>query len=462
MPQRKLSPPPAVLEIAKRLRQHGHAAWAVGGAVRDAWLGIHGGDWDLATDARPDAVRRIFRRTVPIGIEHGTVGVIASDGVLYEVTTFRRDVETFGRHAVIAFADTIGEDLERRDFTINAIAWDPIDDVLIDPHDGVRDLEERRLRTVGHASDRMAEDYLRALRALRFAGHYGLTIDAETWGAIRAAVPHLLNLSAERIHEELTKILTKTPHASATLRLYGESGALEALYPELAATRAVEMPGIDARTGRGADSGLANMDAWALAIAAVDAVPPRHVLVRYAALLHAIGVPAARIRDPLRGGWRVTGHESIGARKAGDVMQRLRASNADTERIVSLVGRQSDLFPPDAPDTGVRRWLADVGVSLVRDLFRLRIAFWRANPVKRGASDLVERWRKAHRVQLSHPVLTIDGLAIDGEDLKRLGMAPGPRFGQILRALLARVVDEPSLNTRDALLDLVRAQGIES
>jgi tRNA nucleotidyltransferase (CCA-adding enzyme) len=444
-----LLPPAAVVEIAERLRKHGHSAWAVGGAVRDALLGVGHGDWDLATDARPEEVRRIFRRTIPIGIEHGTVGVLARDGVMYEVTTFRRDVETFGRHAVVAFAETIDEDLSRRDFTINAIAWNPLDDSLLDPHGGLQDLESRRLRTVGHAPDRIAEDYLRVLRALRFAGHYDLEIDGETWAAVCAAVPQLQVLSAERVREELGKVLARTRRASTSLELYAKSGVLAALFPELAATRGVEVP----NTGT---------DAWAFALAATDAVSPRHVLVRYAALLHAVGLPIARTRDPLRGGWRVTGHETIGARKAEDVMRRLRSSNADTERVVSLVMRQSDLFPPDAPDAGIRRWLADVGPDLVHDLFRLRIAFYRAHPVKRGERDLLERWQKAHRVMLAHPVLTLDGLAIDGDDLKQLGLAPGPRFGEILRVLLARVIDTPELNTRDALLERIRIEGLDT
>jgi tRNA nucleotidyltransferase (CCA-adding enzyme) len=154
----KLHPPAAVLDIARRLDDAGRQAWAVGGAVRDALLGQSGVDWDIATDARPDEVRRIFRRTVPIGIEHGTVGVLANDDVMYEVTTFRRDVETFGRHATVRFADSIEEDLSRRDFTINAIAWAPLTDELFDPFDGRADLGSGILRTVGNAGERFAED----------------------------------------------------------------------------------------------------------------------------------------------------------------------------------------------------------------------------------------------------------------------------------------------------------------
>jgi tRNA nucleotidyltransferase (CCA-adding enzyme) len=440
-----LAPPRAVREIAERLQREGFQTWAVGGAVRDRLLGLPNGDWDLATNATPHALRHIFRRTVPIGIEHGTVGVFAGDGVMYEVTTFRRDVVTDGRHAVVAFADTLEEDLARRDFTFNAIAWDPLSGELRDPYDGLRDLREARLRTVGSAAERFAEDYLRVLRALRFAGHFVLEIEAETWQALQRAVPHLERLSAERVREELMKVLGKTRHASAALRLYASAGALERLYPELAATIAL-------------DTGL-ELDAWTESIAAVDALPTTRPQVRLAALFANVGMPSARARD-LRGGWRYTGHEVIGARAAEDILRRLKASNADIENVSGLVRHQSDLFPPDSPPAGVRRWLRDIGPERVRDVFRLRIARWRARREEGGMRDLVERWRSAHRVLLEHPVLDITGLAIDGGDLKQLGLRPGPQFGEILRALLERVLDEPSLNERESLLEIVRSEHI--
>jgi hypothetical protein len=174
-----------------------------------------------------------------------------------------------------------------------------------------------------------------------------------------------------------------------------------------------------------------------------------------AALLHAVGMPAARQRD-LRGGWRFTGHETLGARKAEEIMRRLKASNADTERITALVARQSQLPPPDAPAAGLRRWLLHVPPPMVRDLYRLRIALWRARPVPNGARDLVDRWRRIHAVLLTHPVLHTSGLAIDGQDLKALGLEPGPGFGQILRELLEHVIENPELNTRAQLLALVK------
>ncbi|HSK19766.1 MAG TPA: CCA tRNA nucleotidyltransferase [Longimicrobiales bacterium] len=438
----QLSPPRSVLEIAQKLDHAGHDVWAVGGAVRDALLGTPHVDWDLATSARPHEVRRLFRRTVPIGIEHGTVGVFGADGVLYEVTTFRRDIETSGRHAVVEFAHTIDEDLSRRDFTFNAMAWHPIHDEVRDPYHGLADLKAARLRTVGEPAERFAEDYLRVLRGLRFAGHFVLEPEPSTWAALTAAVPHLTVLSAERVREELLKVLGRTPHASAALLLYERSGALAQLYPELQQLASLTL-------------GDAPSDAWRRTLAAVDAIPQTRPLLRLTALLHAVGMPAAASRD-LRGGWRFTGHEVFGARKARELMERLKASNADTERVATLVAKQSDLFPPDSPDAGVRRWLLHVPPALVPDLFRLRIALWRANPVARGDDDLAGRWRHVRRVLAAQPPLATGDLAIDGDDLKTLGLPPGPRYGEILRELLDCVIEDPSLNDRKALLRMVR------
>lgn len=438
----QLAPPRAVLEIAQKLDHSGHDVWAVGGAVRDALLGTPHVDWDLATSARPHEVRRLFRRTVPVGIEHGTIGVFGADGVLYEVTTFRRDVETTGRHAVVEFAHTIDEDLSRRDFTFNAIAWHPIHDEVRDPYHGLADLKAAILRTVGEPADRFAEDYLRVLRGLRFAGHFVLEAEPATWSALTAAVPHLTDLSAERVREELFKVLGRTPHASAALRLYERSGALAQLYPELEQLAKLTV-------------GHEPSAVWRNTLASVDAIPPTRPLLRLAALLHAVGMPAAASRD-LRGGWRYTGHEVFGARKAREVMQRLKASNADTEHVATLVAKQSDIFPPDAPDSGVRRWLLHVPPALVPDLFRLRIALWRADPVERGATDLAARWRHVRRVLAARPPLTTGDLAIDGDDLKSLGLPPGPRFGEVLRELLDCVIDDPSLNDRKTLQRMAR------
>jgi tRNA nucleotidyltransferase (CCA-adding enzyme) len=439
-----LSPPAAVRRIADRLEEAGYDTWAVGGAVRDRVLGRPAGDWDLATRARPEQVMKLFRRTIPIGIDHGTVGVL-DGGHLYEVTTFRRDVETFGRHAVVEYADRVEDDLARRDFTINALAWHPASGRLLDPFGGRADIQARRLRTVGAPEERFAEDYLRVLRALRFAGQFELAIERATWEALRRAVSQLQRLSAERVREELVKVLAQIRTASRALDLYRTSGALATLYPELAAL-AGEPPDAPER------------DLWTLTIRAVDAIPPSRTTLRLAALLHAVGMPPARTRD-LRGGWRYTGHEVLGARKAEDVMRRLKASNAETEWVTRLVRRQRDIFPPDAPDAGVRRWLRDIGLDLVADLFRLRFALWRAEESGDARpEDLLERWATARRVLRTRPPLYTGDLAIGGRELQALGLRPGPRFGEILHALLERVIDDPSLNEPGRLEQIVRQE----
>src|SRR5688500_4693752 len=200
-----LQPPRSVLDITQDLEKAGFQAWCVGGAVRDALLGYHHLDWDLATDATPDQVRTIFgrKRTIPVGIDFGTVGVLDAQGVLHEVTTFRRDVKTDGRHAEVEFGATLDEDLARRDYTINAIAFSPSRERISDPFEGRKDLERGIVKAVGDPEERMREDRLRALRAMRFAARFGFEIDAATWRAILHSAPHLGRLSAERVKQEI-------------------------------------------------------------------------------------------------------------------------------------------------------------------------------------------------------------------------------------------------------------------
>ncbi|HKP76682.1 MAG TPA: CCA tRNA nucleotidyltransferase, partial [Longimicrobiaceae bacterium] len=344
-----LRPPPDVVRIARRLEDAGYATWAVGGAVRDALAGHgEGKDWDLATAARPREVQRLFPRTVPVGISHGTVGVMGKDGRMYEVTTFRRDVETDGRHATVSFSDTVEEDLQRRDFTINAVAWHPLRHEVFDPHGGVADLHGGLLRTVGDPRERFREDRLRVLRALRFAGRFGLRIEAATWEAAKEAAPELPHLSAERVREELIKVLKEVDPPSATLRLYQESGALASLYPELQAC--VGVPDGDE-------------DVWGHLMRTAHAAAHSRMGLRVAGLLHDVG-KARGMED----------HAAAGAALARGVMARLKFSNAERDRILHLVAQHEDLPASDAPAPEIRRWLRRVGREHVHDLLRLEMA----------------------------------------------------------------------------------------
>jgi tRNA nucleotidyltransferase (CCA-adding enzyme) len=440
----RLDPPAAVRWITRTLEEAGYETWAVGGAVRDALADSPSGDWDLTTRATPTDVRRIFRRTVPVGIEHGTVGVLARDGTMYEVTTFRRDVKTGGRHAVVQFADSLAEDLARRDFTINAVAWHPIREDLCDPYEGSRDMDLRVLRTVGDPEARFAEDYLRVLRALRFAGTFRLRIDSDTWRALTGAVEHLGILSPERIREEMEKVLAGKGRSvpSRALALYAASGCMERLYPEVAAT-----------LGHPREDGAGDLLGHALLV--VDQTPAHRPLIRWAALLQGVGEPE---------GSSGAGEEGAGPGerallRSAAVLERTRSSNARI-RDISELSRWA-LRPPatDAPDPALRRWLAEVGRERLADLLRLWAASVRADEARGkgwtrdGFSTLARRLRGLAR---SGEPLTVDELALDGRSLIAMGFRPGPEFGRVLRHLLELVLEDPSRNDTDFLASEAR------
>jgi tRNA nucleotidyltransferase (CCA-adding enzyme) len=413
------------------LERAGYETWAVGGAVRDELRGGVSADWDFATRARPGQLRKVFHRTVPVGVEHGTVGVLARDGVMYEVTTFRRDVETDGRHARVAFADSLDEDLARRDFTINALAWHPLRHVLHDPYGGRRDLEARVLRTVGDPAERFAEDWLRILRALRFAGRFRMEVHPDTWEALTSGVGELVRLSPERVREELMKVLGGPGRPSDALTLYRRSGALAVVLPEVAAL----------------DEG-----GWGRTLAEVDLVSEHRPWLRVAGLFGRIGEPPARPGepDPAEVSGLRAAHPAAarGAVRAAAVLTRLRASNAQIARVSELVA--AGLTPPDPDDPAVlRHWLARVGPHHLRDLARLWIARRRADPSSFG--DPLHAIGALRSLLRGGPALSVSDLAIDGRDLIRLGLRPGPHFGRILDRLLGLVLDDPSRNRSEIL-----------
>jgi tRNA nucleotidyltransferase/poly(A) polymerase len=403
--------------IAQTLEDAGHETWAVGGAIRDVLVGIPSGDWDLTTHARPAQVRKMFRRTVPIGIEHGTVGVLAKDGAMYEVTTFRKDVETDGRHAVVAFAEHVEDDLGRRDFTINAIAWHPLREEFFDPFEGLGDLEDRLLRTVGEPEERFREDYLRILRALRFAGRFHLRIDAATWTALRSMVENVRALSAERIRDELLKVLDQDPTPSTAVGLYADCGVLDVLYPELAAIRAEEKhpPGADP---------------WGLCLATIDELPRGRPLQRLAALLRGLEADAT-----------------------ASLLMRLRLSNANVDEVARRAGA-APLPPPESGEPTFRHWLSREGVARLAALSRIDLARAKVEAARGLGTDpleVVRSWRKARAVRSDAPPLSVGDLAVDGRALIALGLSPGPHFGEILDDLLQWVLDDPDRNRPEDL-----------
>jgi len=411
-----LEPPAGLREVAGRLESNGYEAWAVGGAVRDALMGDERADWDLATDARPGDVQRIFPRTAPIGVEHGTVGVLRDDE-MYEVTTFRRDVETDGRHAVVEFAARIDADLSRRDFTINAMAWRPATGELRDPFDGRRDLRQRILRAVGEPAERLREDHLRVLRGLRFAGRYDMRIDEETREALRAATRLTQDLSAERVREELMKVLgDRTP--STALRLYAEFGVLRVWYSEIAADYAD-----DPRREQ--------------YFRAVDEISPERAIVRL-----------ARFLVPLAEEWETREDE------AKALLDRLKFSNDRSQRVLHLLENYRPLVGPMDSSAQIREWLARVGAESMRDVFRLHMAGARAVGAEEKERYLEATWRRVHEEAQTDPPLSVTDLAVGGQDILELGVDEGPVVGVLLKELLARVVEDPRLNERDELVAL--------
>jgi tRNA nucleotidyltransferase (CCA-adding enzyme) len=415
-----LNPPAPVLGIAKRLEAAGYETWCVGGAVRDVLLGQPHLDWDLATAATPQEVRRLFKRTVPIGLDFGTVGVLDQDGAMHEVTTFRRDVETDGRHAVVKFGATIDEDLARRDFTLNAIAYHPATQRLHDPFGGVRDIERRVVRAVGVPDERMREDRLRALRAIRFAARFGFDIEPVTWSSIVASAPHLGRLSAERVKQELEKTMEQVERPSRALRLWKESGALATLIPP-----------------------LANLSEVTLGM--IDLLPqPRGKRASERRLLRL----AALFQD-------------LDAKAAERVARQLKFSNEQIRLFGRLIPNVSHVVTQlrgglPAP-AEIRRWIARSGrtyIGLTMRLVRARLEAQQELPRSFGAL-----YREILRAAYRDPV-ELGDLAVDGDDLRRLGVAEGPEMGWILHRLLDLVLDEPHRNTVDELqrlaLDLLR------
>ncbi len=426
--------------VTETLERAGYDTWAVGGAIRNTLLGIPSGDWDMATRAPPKEVQRLFPRTVPIGIEHGTVGVLTRGGVLIEVTTFRRDVETSGRHAVVEFADTLVEDLARRDFTVNALAWHPIREEFQDPFHGRQDLDERILRTVGRAQERFAEDYLRVLRGLRFSGRFGLTIEEETWKALCASIEHLSSLSPERIREELWKVLSQDPKPSGALFLYASSGVLGALYPEFAAMSSCPSP-----VGGGT--------LWDRNLLVTDLLSLSRPLLRLTALLSGVGIPD----EPEIGS---KGLDDQGRERAAALMIRHRYSNAQTRDVTELVGLGLDPPLHLSDPASLRRWLYRTSPGRLNSFARVWLGVSRLGRNERGADpkvtlDLIHGLRRERGA--GHP-LRLEELAVNGRDLIGLGLKPGPHFGQILEGLMDRVLANPSLNLRDELLRLVQME----
>lgn len=424
--------PAAVLDVLRTLDAAGHRSWLVGGAVRDVLLGrAQGGrDLDVATPARPEQVEALFSKVIPTGIEHGTVTVLVR-GTPIEVTTFRGEgAYVDGRRpSSVTFLDDVDQDLARRDFTVNALAYDPVRGEFRDPFGGRADLRRGVLRAVGDPAARFAEDGLRPLRAARFAAQLGFRLDPGTAAAIPGALHVAGKVSVERTSDELSRLVV-APHARHGLELLAGAGLLAVVLPEVASVPA------DARDHAFQAVGTAARD----------------LELRLAALLHVLtlGEPAP-----------------AAARRVSGILGRLRFSGQVRDAAAALVLHQGGclfaLQEPPLPSEAreARRWLSRVGRARAPAVLALWDADARAvRPFARSrrARAALRAFRaRLARLERARPPLSVGELALDGHAVVHiLGIPAGRAVGEALRHLLDRVLDDPALNTRESLTSELR------
>jgi tRNA nucleotidyltransferase (CCA-adding enzyme) len=444
--------PHEVLAVCQRLSEAGHAAFIVGGSIRDLLIGRAPGDFDVATSAHPEATMRVFgnRYAIPTGLQHGTVTVLAGEPGAerhVEVTTFRGEGAYLDgrRPSTVTFSATLEEDLSRRDFTMNAIAYDPATGTIVDPFDGRGDIGRRLVRTVGDPVLRFSEDGLRPMRGVRQAAQLGFTLDAATEAAIPLTLDSFRKVSAERIRDELRKLLL-SPVPSVGIETMRRTGLLAEVLPEL-------LPTIGCLQNR-----FHKHDVYAHTLATVDAAVPDFI-VRMAALLHDLGKPRTQApREDAPGEFSFFRHEQVGVDIVEAICTRLRLATSERETICRLVSGHMFFYTPDWTDGTVRRFVKRVGPELVRLLFALR----EADIASRGQgedreAETRELRKRIASVAAADAALRVTDLAIDGKDVMRiLGIPPSHRVGEVLEELLEKVLDEPGLNERETLERLVR------
>lgn len=437
--------PSEVRFITDKLRANGKRGWLVGGCVRDLLMGRPHADWDLATSALPQEVMRIFPRTIPTGIDHGTVTVMVGK-VPIEVTTLRGEgAYTDGRRPdSVHFVSDLEEDLARRDFTVNAIAMDPADLAVIDPFGGQKDLEKKVLRAVGDARARFSEDGLRVLRAARFVATLEFDLDPDTFAAIEPTLDTFRKVSPERVRDEWVKTM-KAKRPSRAFEVMRTGGILGVTCPEL-------LLGVGMAQNR-----YHAYDVFRHAMECMDACVGDPIL-RISALLHDVGKPATRAMSEKTHDYTFYEHERVGAEIAEPICLRLRFSNDERARIVALV--RHHLFHYDAwSDATVRRWIRRVGPDRVADLYALNEADVLAKG-KDASPDLAALAAlKVHveKVLVAGAAMSTRDLRVNGHDLmKELSRKPGPWLKDVLDALLEVVTNDPALNEREALLARAR------
>lgn len=433
--------PEEVKVILHTLQGAGCEAYAVGGCIRDSLLGRTPDDWDITTSARPEETKALFGKTIDTGIQHGTVTVMRH-GRGYEVTTYRVDGEyEDGRHPKeVTFTASLEEDLKRRDFTVNAMAYNE-EDGLVDLFGGRQDLERKIIRCVGEANERFEEDALRIMRAVRFSAQLGFTIEERTKEAIRGHADRLRQVSAERIQMELTKLVT-SPNPDF-LRIAWETGITAVVLPEF--DRLMEQP---------QNNPHHCFSVGEHTLHAMRAVRPDKCL-RLAMLLHDVAKPLCLTTDEA-GIDHFHGHAQKGERIAAQILKRLRYDNHTTELVSRLVKWHDAAIEPEKK--AVRRAASRMGKDLFPLILEVKAADLAAQSDYRRAEkqEWLEQLRGLYEeIEREGDCLTIKDLAVNGRDLMRAGMEPGPQLGRTLQGLLEIVLEDPEKNTKEYLLSLL-------
>lgn len=444
--------PQQVLVIYNHLQDSGFEVYLVGGSVRDMLLKKRVKDWDFTTNATPDEMLKLFPDAF-YDNQFGTVGVpieLEGEKAVVEITTYRTEHDyKDGRHPTeVKWGKTIEEDLERRDFTINAIAAKITDGqtILIDPFDGKKDLENHLLKAVGDGTKRFKEDALRLMRAIRLATQLSFTIDDQTWKSIQEDAPLLEMISAERIRDELLKILASDfPYEG--IMLLKNAGLLTYILPELLEGIGVsqERPGRHHTT-----------DVFTHNVMALKLTTATNSIVRFATLIHDIGKP--RVQGSDENGYVIFyNHEIVGAQIAYEIANRLHFSKKDRQKIVTLIRWHMFTVDEHITDSAVRRFIRRIGVENVKDMIDLRIGDRLGSGTQTAESWRLKLFKDRIEKELAPGPFSINDLAIDGNDImKELDIKPSREIGQLLQKLFEEVDENLELNTRDYLLKRVK------
>ena len=445
MESAKLKIPKEVQHVFSTLRAAGFEAYLVGGCVRDLILGREPKDWDITTNATPEKIQTLFENTFYEN-EYGTVGVITESEdpriKVIEVTPYRTEGKySNARHPdEVRFSENLSEDLKRRDFTINALAYDPAQEKLIDEHGGIEDIAQKRVKTVGNPHERFEEDALRMLRAVRIAAELDFVIDTKAAEGIAAQAAQLEKISRERVRDELVRILLCS-HPMQALYVAQKLGVLKYVIPELE-------EGIGCAQNQAHSFDVFEHLMRSLQHAADKDWP---LDVRLAALLHDVGKPATRVWSDEKKDWTFHGHDVVSARMAKKILADLKFPKETVEKVATLVRTHMFFSDPEIVTlSAVRRVIARVGKENINDLLNLRVCDRIGTGRPKAHPFRLRKYMSMVDEAMRDPV-SVGMLKIDGSKLIEMGQAPGPRIGWILHALLEEVLDEPQKNTEEHL-----------